>query len=332
MSRIIHSLLASSLLLASQQSVADLAEPGVDFVLNINGGGGQAQSQSNTDKDNAITKDLNNAGKKQTAASAFVLGRLSYTLMNKKTQFFLGNSEDSVVVGDFKAELGISQEFDNGTIVTLAYIPMLAKSEAWKDPFITNVKRTTTDVESQGARVRFENLFSQPLTFEYTWAEANFEHEHSGQHNSLNLSSQQQALLKRDADYHQVYLDYTYALNEQFAIQPSVTFTRGESDGKAMAFDQGEFQASFISQLSPQSQLVSSLSYSQASYDKSHPIFNKIREDKSLGAFLFYSYAQPFNWDNTTFTAMAFYGQQDSNINFYDEDGAGASVGVVYSF
>jgi len=313
--------------------MADLAtEPGFDFVLNINAGIGQAQSQSNTDKGNAVTYDLNNAGNEQSGVAAFALGRLSYTLSNKKTQLFFGNSEDNVVTGDFKAELGISQEFDNGTIATLAYVPLLAKSEAWQDPFATKIKRSTTDVDSQGARVRFENLFSQPLTIEYTWAEADFEQDFSGQQAHLGLSSAQQALLKRDADYHQAHVEYAYALNDIFTIQPSFTYTLGDSQGQAMAFEQGELKATLISQLSERSQLATSLSFGQASYDHSHPVFNKVRADDSWETFLFYSYDRPFDWDNTTFTAMAFYGQKDSNINFYDEQGSGVSIGAAYRF
>ena len=333
MSKVIYSLLTTSLLLAPPPSMADLAEEsGFGFVLNINAGMGQEQSQSNTDKENAITQNLHTAGNKQDTIGGFALGRLSYTLSNKKTQFFFGNSEDNVVVGDFKAELGISQEFNDGTIATLAYVPLLAKSEAWQDPFVTKTKRSTTDVESHGTRVRFENLFSQPLTLEYTWAEADFEQDLSGQHPSLALSSAQQALLKRDADYHQMQVEYAYPINDIFAIQPSFTYTLGDSQGKAMAFEQGELQVTLISQLSERSNLAASVSLGQSSYDHSHPIFNQVREDEHFATFLFYSYDRPFNWDNTTFTAMAFYGQKDSNINFYDEQSSGVSIGAAYSF
>ncbi|MDO6524568.1 DUF2860 family protein [Motilimonas sp. 1_MG-2023] len=335
MSRIIHSLLASSLLLASQQSVADLAEPGFDFVLNINAGGGQSQSQSNTDKDNAITKDLNNSGKKQSAATAFALGRLSYTLSNKQTQFFFGNSEDDVVLGDFKAELGISQEFDNGTVVTLAYVPLLAESEAWKDPYLTNVKRQKTDVSAQGVRVRFDNIlniYGNPINIQYTWAEADYEHDQSGQQTSLGLSKSQQDQLKRDGDYHQAMIEYSHALSQQFTLQPAVTLTRGALEGEAMAFDKAELQLSLITMLSERSQLATSVFYGASQFDQSHPIFNQKREDKEIGAFVFYSYSAPFNWENAAFTAMTGYSKKDSNINFYDEQNIAASIGMVYNF
>ncbi|MCP4325957.1 MAG: DUF2860 domain-containing protein [Psychromonas sp.] len=164
----------------------------------------------------------------------FVLVRLSYTFDNNKTKLFLGNSKEDVVLGDFKAELGISHEFTNGTVLTAAYIPLLFTSEAWQDPFITNQKRKTTDVGSQGARLRFDNLFSILLSAEYTWAEYN---ELSGQ--QQNLTTQEQQLLQLDVKFHQLSLEYTQSLTEGFAIQPVITVTRGDCDGEAMAFDQG---------------------------------------------------------------------------------------------
>jgi len=331
MSPITYSALATTLLLSTSNCFADLAEePGFEFILNVNSGAATGNSQANTDKENEITKDLNNSGKDMGSITLFVLGRLSYTFDNNKTQLFLGNSEEDVVLGDFKAELGVSHEFSNGTVLTAAYIPFLFTSEAWHDPFLTNQKRTTTDVESQGARLRFDNLFSTPLSAEYTWAESSLENELSGQ--QQNLTTQQQLLLQRDVKFHQLSVEYTQSLTQRFAIQPSVTVTRGDSEGGAMAFDQGQIQTALVSQFTERSQLVTTVYAGSAIFDESHPIFNKTREDKQYGAFAFYSYAQPFNWKNSTFTAMFAYGQNNSNIDFYDGEVIAATVGMAYKF
>jgi hypothetical protein len=333
MSPVVRTVLATSLILSSASCFADLAEEsGFDFTLNANFGVGKGSSQSNTDKSNKITEDLDNNGKEQTDAIAFPLARLSYTLSSKKTQLFLGNSEADVVLADFKAELGLVHELASGTTFTLAYTPYLFESEAWQDPFLTKQKRHTTDVDSQAIRVRVENIFSQPFTVEYTWGESSYENERSGQQQSLLLTPEQKALLQRDINYHQAYLEYTYAMSEHFAIQPRLTVTRGDSEGGAMSFDKVNFQLAFVNQLSERSQLVSNIYIGQANYDESNPVFNKVQDDTSYGASVFYSYERPFDWKNTTFIAMAIYNQNDSNIKFYEEDFVATSIGLAYQF
>jgi hypothetical protein len=333
MSRVVRTVLAIGLILSSGNCFADLAEePGFELILNINVGVGKGSSQSNTDQSNEITQDLDNNGKEQTAAIVFPLARWSYTLSSKKTQLFLGNSEADVVLGDFKAELGLVHELASGTTFTLAYTPYLFASDAWQDPFLTKQKRETTDVDSQGARVRVENLFLPSFTAEYTWGESDYENERSGQQQSLLLTPEQTALLQRDITYHQAYLQYTYAISEYFSIQPGLTVTRGDSEGEAMSFDHVKFQLAFVNQFSERSQLVSSVYFGQTNYDASHPIFNRVQDDKNYGASAFYSYARPFDWENTTFIAMANYSQNNSNINFYDEDFVATSIGLAYRF
>lgn len=333
MSRAVHKVLAVSFILSSGTCFADLApESGFNFTLSLNVGLDSGTSQSNTDKSNEITKDLENNGKEQTEGIVFPLVRWSYTLPSKKTQFFLGNSKADVVKGDINTELGLAHEIANGTIFTLAYTPYLFSSEAWEDPFLTNQKRDATDVDSQGARIRVENLLSQPLTAEYTWAESDYENERSGQQPSLSLTPEQQVLLQRDITYHQAYFEYTYAISETFAIQPALTFTQGDGKGDAMSFDKVDFQLAFASQFSERSQLVTSINVGQSDYDTSNPIFDKTQDDTNLGVTAFYSYTHPFNWENTTFIAIAKYERNDSNINFYDDDSITASIGLAYQF
>lgn len=322
-----------ALLLAPTGAYADLAqEPGFDFILNLNVGVGEVTSQQNTSKDNARTASLQSNGKRESGLSAFVLGRLSYTLSNNKTQFFFGNSEDDVVLGDFKAELGVSQEFDDGTVFTLAYIPLLAKTQAWRDPFLVNQKRRKTDVTSQGLRMRFDNLFDLPLKLQYTWAQAKYDNERSGHNKQLDLSREQQALLVRDSHLHQAYIEYAFELSEGLVIQPGLTYTLGDAKGKAMKYDYIEMQLPLLTLINERSHLTTSVFAGQANYDARHPVFDKVRKDNSLGVFAFYSYHAPFDWQNTTFTAMATYNEVDSNINFYDEQGMAASIGLAYAF
>jgi hypothetical protein len=65
MSHAVHKFFAVSLILSSGTCFADLAqESGFDFTLSLNSGIYSGTSQRNTDKSNAITKDLKNNGKK----------------------------------------------------------------------------------------------------------------------------------------------------------------------------------------------------------------------------------------------------------------------------
>ncbi|MFT5420497.1 MAG: hypothetical protein ACI9D5_001247 [Candidatus Endobugula sp.] len=333
MLRNVHKVLAISLILSSATGFADVAqESGFDFSLSIHSDVDSGSSQSNTDKSNEITKDLDNNGREKTEASVFLLARWSYTLPNKKTQFFLGDSEADVVLGDINTELGLTHEIANGTTFTVAYTPDLFTSKAWEDPFLTNQKLDTTEVDSHGARIRVENFFSQPLTAEYLWGESDYKNEHSGQQASLSLSPEQQSLLQRDITYHQAYVEYTYATSATFAVQPALTFTQGDGKGDAMTFDKVDFQLAFLSQFTERSQLVTSINIGQSDYETSNPVFDKTQKDTHWGVTAFYSYTRPFNWKKTTFIAIAEYEKNDSNIHFYDEDSLAASIGLAYQF
>ncbi len=325
----------TSLILFSGASHADLAEEsGFEFILNVGVGAGESTSQLNTGDKNKTTSDLNSNGTKVDGISPIVLGNMSYTLDSLKTQFFLGQSESEVAVGDFQLELGVSHQFGNETILTLAYIPRFpfAQSEVWEDPFLTGKDRTTTKQDTQAARIQVENIAGLPITLKYGYGERELETEKSGSTGDLGLTSEQLKLLDRDTTYHRAAVEFMLPLGDTWGIMPELAYMRSDAKGKAMSSDTYQGQLTFLMFDMGQHSLNVSGSYSHSEYDESHPVFSKVREDSETGMFAFYSYAQPFGWDNAAISMFGGWSQNDSNINFYDKEEFGASVGVAYRF
>lgn len=305
-------------------------EAGWQFTVNVNAGFIQSQSQMSTDSDNKVTKDLNNKGKQVDSAIVFPLARLDYTFADLKTQLFVGNSLDNVSQGQFQLELGGKHQLASGSTVTLAWIPLIPSfQKTWQDPYLQNQPRQKTDQDTQGLRFAWENIAGSLFSVKYAYAKNDLDHELSGQ--SLALSDAQLRSLDRNSDYHRGSLEMLLPLGNGLFFEPALTYTRGDAKGDAMSYDEYGTRLSLV-KMSGKHRIAGNLFYSYAEHDETNPVFNRKQKDDNWGAFAFYSYKAPFNWQNASFTLFGAWTDTRSNIRFYESDMFSVAAGMAYTF
>ncbi|WGV99428.1 DUF2860 family protein [Vibrio sp. YMD68] len=307
---------------------ADPFTPGFSGGISLNVGVGESQSQSNTHDDNAITGDLNNSGKTVESVSPFILGRLQYSFGN--TLIFLGNSEDQIAEAQFQAEVGVAHRLNKQLTLTAAIFGNLpGMDEVWRDPYLINQKRETTEQSVAGIRFALDINSALPITLKYAAASSEVEKEDIGA--SQSLSSEAISLLDRESNYQRFGTEMAIPLSHSFVLAPALYYTTRDAKGDANSFDEISAQLSIVFDRSKHN-LVTTLRSSKAEYDSENPVFNLKRDYDAFGLFSIYSYSEPLNWRNAQLLVMAGYQSQDSSINFYDSHNTFVSTGFSYRF
>lgn len=304
---------------------------GWGFKLYLNLGYGSSQSQFDTDSDNAVTSDLQSGGETIKDTRVFPLVRLDYTLSNLQTQFFLGQAKDNIIRGQAQFEVGVSHMLSNKEFVEVAYFPKLPSvNKTWEDPYVTGRPRQKTDQTVQGFRVRWGNVMDSPVTLRYGYASNDVDDEMSGAF--LGLSQSQRSKLERDGDYHRLSGEYLVSTNDSGKVTPVLSYTRGNTDGKAMGYDGYRIGLEAKKLVRKRHFMSVFLDYEHKRYLESNPVFNERQKDNELGIAATYSYLEPFSWKRARIVALAKYDRSTSNISFYETKGAGASIGLGWEY
>jgi len=305
-------------------------EAGWQFTLSLNAGYSGGKSQFDTDHENEINNDLNNSGQSRSSALVYPLGRGQYTLDNLKTQFFLGNSRDQISTAQFQYELGIVHQFSDDSKLTVAVFPKLSiLNETWADPFLVGSKRQTTDQSAGGGRIAIEKLFGSPLTLKYAIASSSIDDELSGQ--SQLTDSTEIASLQRDSLYQRVEIETLFAMEKGLFLKPNLQFTNRNADGDANSYQQYSAQLSLLI-FQDRHTFVTTINAGVRHYKQINPIFNDKQDLQQVGVFSIYTYKKPFNWQRWSWTMMAGYNQEKSDVTFYDSNRFIVSTGMVYEF
>jgi hypothetical protein len=312
-----------------------VAEPlsntaGWEFTLNLNAGYTHSQSQLNTDDDNKITNDLSNSGQSTSSAIVFPLGRVQYTLADLNTQFFLGNSRDQVSTAQFQYEIGATHQFTDNSKLTLAIFPKLSLfNETWKDPFLVGAKREVTDQDVGGGRIALENVLGSPFTLKYAIADSQVDDEQSGISQLTNVSEINS--VKRDSIFQRVEIETMFPISKGMFLKPTLQYTNRNAEGDANSYDQYTVQLGLLV-FRPQYSVITTINTGVRYYQEENPIFDEKQNSQQFGILSLYSYKQPFNWKNWSWTLMAGYNAENSDINFYDTKGLILSTGMIFQY
>jgi len=323
------------LVLCAQQAVAvgqidKKAGWGIKLYLNV--GYGSSRSQFDTDDDNAVTPDLESSGEKIKDTKVFPLVRLDYTLSNLKTQFFLGQARENIVRGLFQLEAGVAHMLGEKELLEVAYSPKISGfSKTWEDPYVTGVAREKTDFSAQGVRIRWRNALDTPLTLRYGYASSDIDDERSGE-SLVELSQSQRSLLDREGDYHRLTGEYTVFANDTTKVIPLLSYTRGNTDGRAMGYDGYRIGLETKHAIGKHHRTSLYFDYEHRRHLESNPVFNERQKDDEFGITGTYSYLAPFGWKNTSIIALAKYDRSTSNISFYEIKNAGVSIGFGWEY
>lgn len=314
--------------LCSAPAMAKLSDSaGFSGEVSLSAGYTSSTSNFNT-SGNAVITDNTTKGESDSGFLPFPLGSVAYTFGRQlDKQVYLGTSREDIAIGTVALEVGFKQQLANGTVVDISFLPTIMSGETWANPYQENVVRTTTDESGNAYRLRLGNIASSGLTLDLAYAAKDIDNELSGQ----GLTSAEQDLLKRDATSLYGKASYRLFLSRSTFLVPSVTYIKTDADGDANSNTSWAGELSLF-QVFGRHQFALTGGYTTRSYDASHPIYDTVRSDDELSLFAAYEFQQLFGWRNLSLISFAGYGQQDSNINFFDEDQMIVSAGVNYKF
>ncbi|EPA8650677.1 DUF2860 domain-containing protein [Photobacterium damselae] len=287
-------------------------------------------TNSQFDKDNSVTHDLSGSGSHQNHVFIAPLGTVSYTFSQADKQIFFGTSRSDVALGRFHIEAGYKQRFADRTQLTLSYIPGILEQDTWSDPFVTGQDRNETNTNVKAFRIQLDNIMGSPFSIQTAYGKYSVDNEQSGW-SQIQLTPSQRAALRRDSDLLYIEGAYTKPLTQNTMLRTAINYRDIDADGKAMSNNSYGVTSTLIQRLDRSSYALT-LSYKYTDFDAANPIFAKTQENNEFGAFLAYEYAQPFDWKDWGFVSLLGYQNDNSNINFYDQDNILLSVGMNYQF
>ena len=328
------------MLLMSCVSVASLARPlseqaGWERSLSLNAVYIAGKSQLSTNSDNKTTNNLNNSGQSHTNKILFPISNVSYTLDTLKTQFYFdANSSDQININGFQYELGVKHQFKDDSKFTFAAFPQLSiYNDVWEDPFLTDSNREETKQSVGGARVAIEQVFASPFTLKYAVAHNHIDDELSGQSSlqSSLLTSDEVDLLDRDGVYQRFTLETMFPIQQGVFLKPVLEKNKRNAKGNANSFEGYVVKLSALV-FQPRSLWATTISLGKEDYQTDNPLFDKKQDTQFVSLSSFYSYQNPLNLRDWSWTVLGSYTQRQSNITFYDSYSFAVITSMSYQF
>jgi hypothetical protein len=257
-------------------------------------------------------------------------GEVVYTFANAQTQVYLGSRLEDLLTFDLSQQLGVRKRFDSAGLVSAAVLFSGIPSEVWSDPYLEGVPRSETDRESRGFRLEWGEVLGTALTVQYTRREVDIDKERSGQFliSEGRLTPTEALLLRRDGDDDTLKVNYTIAPNPRHILRPEFGFRRRDRDGDAITSDAfwGQLAYSYVQD---QYTLVLTAEAGSIEYDENNPVYGKAMDADwvAFGAAFFYHLTP--RW---SLVAVGNYADEDSDVDFHDQELQSIIVGVRYRF
>lgn len=351
----VKTLLLTSLIIASALAIEPIKkEAGWSGFIIL--GGGYLKYENNEVAGNRLVdvedKQIDNLGSpdSQTTGIPVVTGIVRYTLDNKKTEFFLGNSLEDYLRMDATLALGVRHDFENIGILGIRLLASVTPTDVWEDPFHRGSDRSDTERTSAGIGLKWERIMDTKFEIDFRGRNIEFDRDRNGE--SLNaerdpglgtvgdligdngahyIDNSGQKLLEREGTHASLELLYTWKMNDDNRLIPAVKFMNDDRDGEARDNTRTELKLSHI--YTNKKWLVATSLYAGASsYDKENPVFEKKQDTDYLGGGMNITRKDIFGWKDWGLNGGFFASQGDSDIDFYDTSMFIATLGVVYRF
>ncbi len=227
------------------------------------------------------------------------------------------------------------KDLNGNGIASIAYITSgVLPTHVYEDPF--NVESTReADRDMQGIQFGLDDIFNSGVSVEFALKDVDVVEENSGQSlvESGQIDESEQGLLKRTGVTRVAKVSYLHSFSPSHYIEPEFVVERADKDGEAIAHDRYGASLSYF-YLKGRFSFVGQLAYSHSEYDEISPVWDlyEVGDNNISGASLVFSYAKPFDWENMSLVTSLAYGNENSNIDFYDAHIATASMGMLYQF
>jgi hypothetical protein len=235
---------------------------------------------------------------------------VGYTLSSGKTRFSVGNDFTDFIEFDRTTRIAVRHDFDSiGSMKLDALMPPALATKVYSDPYQTDVKRGTTDMEVSGVRFTWDRILQSNFEVVLSAIEIDIEDEDSGK--ALGLSRADQDLLDRNGDVLALEVAYKFTLNDNNTLRPGIKYADLDLDGDAMSQDGYIVDLTHVYR-SDSLVWATRVAYSDMSGDKDNPIFGGANDSDIYGVTSVMSFPG----------SIGFLGKWTPNISvsWFDED------------
>jgi len=194
--------------------------------------------------------------------------------------------------------------------------------DVWKDPYLVGDRRADTDKTTYGAKLAFSDILGTPTEVSYSFANVDVDDDEIGR---------QFDTLERDGWLHEAQVEYAFPLGRGMSIVPGFEFSLGDLDGDANSYKGYELKLG-LRKFSPGYLFNLFAGIGLNDYDKTHPIFDKTREDTTYSAFGVFTFSDLLGKESLFCSLIAGYRHRDSNIAFLDADTFLGGLTIGYKF
>jgi hypothetical protein len=260
---------------------------------------------------------------------------LSYTLDGSRTQFFGGTELDDFITQDSSFGIGARQSIGSLGNLRASFLAS-AEREVYRDPYVVNVDRRTTDQTSSGFRLGWEHILQSDFEVTFTHREIEVDDELSGTtlaaDGGLQLSAAQFNELDRNGDFSKIDFSYIAQLSPHSLFTSTYSYVDYDLDGGAMSMSGPMMQFDYRYTGLQKWALSGSALVGTMSSDDTNPIYGDKQDQDSFGMSLTAAYLEPFGLKDWKAVGTFAYGQQNNSIDFYETSLSSINLGMMYNF
>ena len=347
--KIVKSIIAASLLAGSAMAIEPIQKE-AGWSGGVLLGAGHVKYENNEVAGNRLVdledKRISDRGSpsEESATIPVVTGIARYTLENRRTEFFAGNSLEDYLRMDSALALGVRHDFEGVGILGVRLLASATPTDVWEDPLVVGEKRKSTERSSVGIGLKWERIMESNFEVDLRARNVEFDKDRNGEslvNNALAgqenpnggyyITDTQQKLLEREGTIVSLEALYTWTMNDSNIFVPSIKFINNDRDGDARDYTQTELKVTHIFH-NPKWLVATSLYVGAASYDDNNPVFKDKQDSDYVGGGINATYKKPFGWKDWGINGGFYASKGDSDINFYDTSLMMVTLGMVYSF
>ena len=137
--------------------------------------------------------------------------------------------------------------------------------------------------------------------------------------------------LKRDGVIHTTGFGYMIDLDKSNIIIPGFEYSKANMDGESNSYNGYKIKLGY-KRMKKDYILNAFVSTYKNDYDKTHPIFNKTRDEKGYSAMVIFTLLNPFCYEKYFTNFIVGHSDSDSNIDFFDKRSYVSGISIGYNF
>jgi hypothetical protein len=194
--------------------------------------------------------------------------------------------------------------------------------DVWEDPYLVGVKRDETSQLEYGFKIAYGDALGTDLGISCSYGRVDVANDAIGERFGA---------LERDGESHKLAVGYEMSGPYGVMMVPTAEYLRGDLDGQANSFN-GYGLKIALRRFSKVYAVNVFLNGVYEDYDKSHPVFEKTREDWKFGGFGLLTFPNLLGVEGVLGDLIAGYSYRDSNIDFLDAKTFIGGVTLGYRF